>query len=65
VDIAGPQFGGEAVAFTIELQQRMITGGLEVAIVGTVFLPSINRDFRAVHIQHDPSSRIDSFGPCD
>ena len=31
-NVAGPQFGGEAAAFTIEQQQRMITGGLEVGL---------------------------------
>jgi len=28
VDVAGPQLGREAVAFSIEQQQRMITGSL-------------------------------------
>ena len=55
VDIAGPQFGGQTVAFAAEQQQRMIAGGLEVAVVCTVFLAAINRDLCAVHIKHYPS----------
>jgi len=39
MDVAGPQFGGEAVALTIEQQQWMVTGGLEMAVVGALCWP--------------------------
>ena len=32
VDIAGTQLGGQTVAFVVEQQQRIITGGLEVPL---------------------------------
>jgi hypothetical protein len=65
VDVAGTQLGGQAVALAVEQQQRMITGGLEVAVVRTVLLPAMDPDFGAVHIQHDSPRRSDSFGPRD
>src|SRR5229473_7290703 len=40
VDITGAQLGGQAVALAVEQQQRMIAGGLEVAVVGTLLLPA-------------------------
>ncbi len=36
--------GGEAVAFAVEQQQGMITGGLEVAVVGAVLLLAVDRN---------------------
>jgi len=36
VDVAGPQFRREAVAFALEQQQWVITGGLEVSASGRV-----------------------------
>src|SRR5208282_6154548 len=44
VDVAGTQLGGQTVAFTIEQQQRMVTGGLEVAVARTVLLPAMDAD---------------------
>jgi hypothetical protein len=55
MDIAGTQLGGQIVAFTVEQQQGMITGGLEVAVVSTLLLPTMDPDFGAVHVQHYPS----------
>ena len=43
VDVAGPQFGRDAVAFTVEQQQRMITSGLEVPVVGALLLLAIEK----------------------
>jgi hypothetical protein len=42
----------------------MVTGGLEVAVLGALLLLAIYRDFSTVHIQHDALRRIDSFGSC-
>ena len=64
-DVVRPELGHHAVAFTIEQQQRMVTGGLEVAVVSTLLLYAVNRDLGAVHIQHDAPRRIDSFGSRD
>jgi hypothetical protein len=49
MDVAGPQFGGQAVAFTIEQQQRMVTGRLEMAVVGALLLLAIDRDFSTLY----------------
>ena len=57
--IARTQFYRQAVAFPIEKQQRMVADGLEVAIVSATFLPAINRDLGAVHVQHHAVGRID------
>src|SRR3989454_7396809 len=38
VDVAGPEFGGEAVALRVENGQRVIADGLEVAIVRGLLL---------------------------
>src|SRR3984957_12300270 len=65
VDVAGPQLGGQAVALAVEQQQRMITGGLEVAVVAALFLPTVDSDFGAVHIQNASPPRSDTFGPRD
>lgn len=39
----------------------MIAGGLELAVAGTLHLLAVNRNLRAVHIQHDPLRGIESF----
>ena len=65
VDVAGPQLGGEAVAFPIEQQQGMVAGGFKVAVVSALLLLAINRYFGAVHVQHYPARRIDCFRPGD
>jgi hypothetical protein len=54
VDVAGTQLGGQAVALAVKVkqQQRMITGGLEVAVVRAVLLPAMDPHFGAVHVQH-------------
>jgi hypothetical protein len=38
MDVAGAELGGETVTLAIEQQQRVITGGLEVSIVGALLL---------------------------
>jgi hypothetical protein len=58
VDIAGTQLGGQTVAFAVEQQQRMITGGLEVAVVSTLLLPAMDPDFEArERVPCSPNSR--------
>ncbi len=65
MDVAGPQFGGEAVALTIEQQKRMVTGGPEMAVVGALLLLALDRDFSTVHIEHDAPRPSDSFDTGD
>jgi hypothetical protein len=36
----------------------VIESGLEVPVVGAVLLSSVDRDFRAVHVQHYPLGEI-------
>ncbi len=36
-----------------------------MAVVGTLLLLAIDRDFSTVHIEHGTPRRIDSFGPAD
>ena len=61
VDIAKPQLDREATAFVVEQQQRMMTGGLEVPVVGALLLRGLDRNRGAVHVQHHPPWRIDGF----
>jgi len=42
VDVARPSLGGQTVALPIEQQQRVIAGGLEVSLVGTVVLLALD-----------------------
>jgi hypothetical protein len=50
VDVARAKLGGQAVALAIEQQQRVIAGGLEVSIVGSVFLLAVDGDLGAIHV---------------
>jgi hypothetical protein len=36
----------------------VITSGLEMSVIGTLLLPTVDRDLRAIHVQHDPLRRI-------
>ncbi len=47
--------------FQLEQQQRVITGGLEMPVMGAPVLLAIDRDLGAVHVQHYPSGQIDGF----
>jgi hypothetical protein len=48
VHVAGPKFGCQKVAFTIEQQQGMIPSGLEMSVVDALLLVAIDRDLGAV-----------------
>ena len=61
VDVAGPELRRQTVTLTVEQQQRVITGGLEVAVVRAILLLTVNRNLSAVHVQHDPPRGIDGF----
>ncbi len=54
VHIAWPQLGCQTVALSIEQQQRVIAGGLEVPVVSALLLLSIHRDFGGIHVEHGP-----------
>jgi len=41
----------------------MIADRLEISVVSALFLLSIDRALTAIHIQHDPLRRADSFCP--
>jgi hypothetical protein len=43
VHVARAQFYRQAVALTVEQQQRMVAGGLEVSGVGALFLAVVDR----------------------
>jgi hypothetical protein len=45
----------------IEQQQRVIAGGLEVSVVGALFLLIVDRNIGRVHVQHYPLRGIDGF----
>jgi hypothetical protein len=59
--LPGRSLAARQSPFAIEQQQRMIAGGFEVSVVGTLLVLTVNRDLCAVHIQHDAPRRIDSF----
>ena len=61
VDVPRPQFGRQAVAFTVEQHQRVIAGRLEVPIVGALLLMALDPNLGAVHVQHDALGRVDGF----
>ena len=63
--VAGPKLRRQAVALAVEQQQRMITGGLEVIVVGALLLLAVDRDLGGIHIQNHPSGRIDAFHSAD
>ena len=42
VDVAGSQFCRQTVALAAEQQQRVVTGGFEVAVVRAVLLLAVN-----------------------
>src|ERR1019366_3018334 len=48
------QLARQTVSFPVEQQQRVIAGGLKMPVVSTLLLFSVDRNFRAVHIQHHP-----------
>ncbi len=52
----------QAVAQVIEQYQRMITRGLEVAVVGALLLLAVKRNLGRVHLQHHPPGWIDGLG---
>jgi hypothetical protein len=54
VRIARPQLGGQTIAFTIEQQQRMITGRREVPVAGTLLLLAMDSDLGAIQVEHHP-----------
>jgi hypothetical protein len=56
--VARSQLCRQTVTFSVEQQQRVIAGRFKVPVVGTVLLFSIDRDFRAVHVQHYPLGGI-------
>jgi hypothetical protein len=43
----------------------VVAGGLEVAVVGALLLLAVDRNLRAVRVQHDPLRGIDSFHLAD
>jgi hypothetical protein len=58
-DIARAQLGRHAVARVVKQQPRMLAGGLEVAVVGALRLPPVDRHLGAVHLPHYPPPSID------
>src|SRR5207249_8456722 len=48
VDVARPEFGGEAVAVLVEDEERMVADRLEVAVVGRLLLRALGRALGAV-----------------
>jgi len=44
VHVAGPQLGCQTVTLAVEQQQRVIAGGLKVAVVGAVLLLAVDRN---------------------
>ena len=65
VHVARSQLGRQTVTLAIEQQQRVITGGLEVPVVGTLLLLAVDRNLGRVHVQHHPLRGIHSFRPGD
>jgi hypothetical protein len=54
VDVARPELRRQAVAFTIEQQQRVVACGLKMPVVSAILLLTINRDLGTVDIEHNP-----------
>jgi hypothetical protein len=54
MNIAGPQLGRQTVAVSVEEQQRMVAGRLEMLVVGALFLRTVHRNLRRIHVQHGP-----------
>jgi hypothetical protein len=61
MDVARPELGRQAVAFTIEQRQRVVTGGFEVAVVRTLLLFAVNRDLGAVQYSQNYAREIPAF----
>ncbi len=51
MDVAGPEFGREAVTLRVEDKERVIADGLEVAIVRGLLLGAVHRTLGAVDIE--------------
>ncbi len=54
MNFAGAQLGRQIVAVSVEEQQRMVAGRLEMPVVGALFLCTVHRNLRRIHIQHGP-----------
>ena len=57
--VAGAQLCSQTVG------QRVVAGGLEVAVERAVLLLPVHRDLRRVRIQHDTVRGIDVFMPVE
>ena len=65
VHIAGPQSAAFKMTKLIEDEQRVITHAAEMTVPGRVFLRSVGRADRAIHIQRDPLGRFAFVNPVD
>ncbi len=59
--VARSQLGRQTVTLAIEQQQRVITHGLEVPVVGAILLFAVDRNLGRIHVQHCSVRRIDRF----
>jgi uncharacterized membrane protein YeaQ/YmgE (transglycosylase-associated protein family) len=50
MNVSGTQLHSQTVTLAIEQQQRVIAGGLEVAVVGAILLLAVYRDLSRVHV---------------
>jgi hypothetical protein len=51
VHIAGLELGSRTVAVPVEQQQREVRGRFEMPIVGALFLRTLHRNLRRIHVQ--------------
>jgi hypothetical protein len=54
VNVAWPERGGQAVAFLVEDEERMLADGLDGAGVGRLLVRAVARTLGAVGIQDQP-----------
>lgn len=65
VNISPPERRRQTVTLTVEEQQGVVSGGLEMTVVGAAVLLAVYRDLGTIHIQYDRLARIDRRGPPD
>ena len=61
MNVTCPQLCRETVCFSVEKQQGVIARGLEVPVVGTLLLLTVDRNLGRVQVQHRPLWRVDGF----